>query len=427
VLPETDDDAVRIMTIHAAKGLEFPVTIVSGLTTLPHARRAGAEVVWPPGRQCLIRIGRTVVSEAFESHKPIDEQMSHDERVRLLYVACTRAQDHLVVSLHRKTRASPPDSASRLTSAELLASALDDRLRDLPTITARPRAPTSTTDHRSQPRVPRGVSGDAGLAPPRGGTPQVAPAPERPDDKSGEPDDLPAFDEWRRRRDAALAASGAPSTVAATALTDDGRPDTVADPGLHKRPRDLDLPPWQRGRYGTAIGRAVHGAMQTIELATGEGVDHAVAAQAAAEGVIGHEERIRALVDAALASPSVVAAAAGPHWRELYVGVPLAGGRTLEGYVDLLYRSHDGLVVVDYKTGPAGIDADLDVLVERYRVQGASYALAVGDATGEPVVGVVFVFLTPEGAVERALPDLSHAVAEVRRLAATGDGRLVTT
>ena len=32
---------------------------------------------------------------------PIDEQMSHDERVRLLYVACTRAQDHLVVSLHR--------------------------------------------------------------------------------------------------------------------------------------------------------------------------------------------------------------------------------------------------------------------------------------------------------------------------------------
>ena len=30
VLPETDDDAVRIMTVHAAKGLEFPVTIVSG-------------------------------------------------------------------------------------------------------------------------------------------------------------------------------------------------------------------------------------------------------------------------------------------------------------------------------------------------------------------------------------------------------------
>ena len=30
ILPETDDDAIRIMTIHAAKGLEFPITVVSG-------------------------------------------------------------------------------------------------------------------------------------------------------------------------------------------------------------------------------------------------------------------------------------------------------------------------------------------------------------------------------------------------------------
>ena len=41
VLPETDDDAVRIMTIHAAKGLEFPITIVSGMSTVPQGA-AGA-------------------------------------------------------------------------------------------------------------------------------------------------------------------------------------------------------------------------------------------------------------------------------------------------------------------------------------------------------------------------------------------------
>jgi hypothetical protein len=60
-------------------------------------------------------------------------------------------------------------------------------------------------------------------------------------------------------------------------------------------------------------------------------------------------------------------------------------------------------------------------------MQGAAYALAIADATGEPVVEVTFVFLTPEGAAERQLPDLPDAVAEVRRLAATADGRLVTT
>ncbi len=49
LLPETDDDAVRIMTIHGAKGLEFPITILSGMTTARAGRRAGPSIVWGPG------------------------------------------------------------------------------------------------------------------------------------------------------------------------------------------------------------------------------------------------------------------------------------------------------------------------------------------------------------------------------------------
>ena len=58
VLPETDDDAVRIMTIHAAKGLEFPITIVSGMSTQARAVAGPpAEVVFPPagGRRLPVR------------------------------------------------------------------------------------------------------------------------------------------------------------------------------------------------------------------------------------------------------------------------------------------------------------------------------------------------------------------------------------
>ncbi len=47
--------------------------------------------------------------------------MSDAERRRLLYVACTRAIDHLVVSLHRGGQL--PDQPGKYTSAELLASA----------------------------------------------------------------------------------------------------------------------------------------------------------------------------------------------------------------------------------------------------------------------------------------------------------------
>ena len=407
VLPETDDDAVRIMTVHAAKGLEFPITIVSGLSTQPQQQRAGADVLWPPGEDCIIRVGSMVKSEAFDAWKPIDEQMSHDERIRLLYVACTRAQDHLVVSLHRKVRKSTPDTDAKLTSAELLAQALADDIADLSAIRATDLAPDSST-----------------------GEPDTRPTPSDQPILDAVTDGLPSFDEWRRQRDQALAASERPRTIAATALTDDGRPDAIADPGLHKRPRDLDLPAWQKGRYGSAVGRAVHGVLQTIDLnpsGAHDGIDEAVAAQAAAEGVIGHEGHIRSLVAAALASPTVVEAAASPHWREVYVGVPLGDDRTLEGYVDLLYRRSDGLVVVDYKTGPAGLETDLEPLLTRYRAQGAAYALAVAGATGEPVVDVVFVFVTPEGPVDRTLPDLDQAVGEVRRLATAGDDRLVVT
>ena len=113
VLPETDHDAVRMMTVHAAKGLEFPITIVSGLTTQPQRARA-RRVVWPPGTWTLASKDDPV----YEAFRPVDELMGDAERRRLLYVACTRAQDHLVVSLHRKSMASDNN-----TSATLLAEA----------------------------------------------------------------------------------------------------------------------------------------------------------------------------------------------------------------------------------------------------------------------------------------------------------------
>jgi ATP-dependent helicase/nuclease subunit A len=425
VLPETDDDAVRIMTVHAAKGLQFPITIVAGLSTRPQRHRAGAEVAWPPGDPAIITVGRKVTSDAFEAWKPVDEQMSHDERIRLLYVACTRARDHLVVSVHRATRKSAPDEAARLTSAELLVAAMGELLDTIPD-----GAPTrSAVPGEAAP----GEAAPGEAAPGEAAPGDAGPAGSRPD-QAPHDDALVPFAEWRRERGRALAAAARARTLAATALSDDGRPDVLDDPGLRKRPRDLDLPPWQKGRYGTAIGRAVHGALQTIDLTTGAGAAEAVAAQAAAEGVTGHEAHIRSLVEGALRSPTVVEASRSAHWREVYVGIPLiddpggrSAGRTLEGYVDLLYRRGDGLVVVDYKTSPARLDADLRSLVERYRMQGASYALAVAAATGEPVVEVVFVFLTPDGPVERTLPNLPAATAEARRLALGDDERLATT
>ena len=420
VLPETDDDAVRIMTIHAAKGLEFPITIVSGLSARPGGFPKSVDVHFPrAGGSVGYRMGKAVVTAEFQAAKPIDEQMGYDERVRLLYVACTRACDHLVVSLHRLDRPDPDRRATR-TNAEVLLAGMGDRLDDLPDL--------------------------SGQAVPLAVDPARLPAPP------------PDFTTWEAQRTEALARAGRAGAVAATALTDDGAPDVgtepaprepeviqgnlfdegtgppaprdrephpsepaeEVDPGLQKRPRDLDLPPWLKGRYGSAVGRAVHGVLQTIDLTTGEGLDDAVAVQCQAEAVLDRAAEVRQLVTEALGSAVVQEAAAAPHWREVYV-CTLIGDRLLEGYVDLLYRGTSGLVVVDHKTSASADPAELDRRVAGYRLQGAAYAVAVGRSTGEPVARVVFLFLTPSGPVERELTDLAAAMADVERLVHAGE------
>jgi ATP-dependent exoDNAse (exonuclease V) beta subunit len=394
VLPETDDDAVRILTVHGAKGLEFPITIVSGMTTQALGRQQGVRLVFPHDKPTwALKIGKHVTTEEFERYLPIDEQMDFHEKLRLLYVAATRAEDHLVVSVHRSPKKTPVTDHTRRTHAELFWHAAREAPNWEP-------------------------------LPPVAQAPLLEPAPvvARPP--------LPPFEEWQAERDAAFTRGVRSRVRAATAIAKEAAAAAVAaaaaavaaaaesegdvrDPGLAKDARDLELPPWNKGRYGTAIGRAVHAVLQTIDLRTGDGIVETARAQAAAEGVIGREDDIVALARSALATATMREAVASQFWRETYVASPV-GDQTLEGYVDLIYRTPAGLVVVDYKTDSVG-DDDLDAALARYRLQGASYALAVAQATGEPVVRCVFLFLRADGARERQVNDLETAVDEVRR------------
>jgi ATP-dependent exoDNAse (exonuclease V) beta subunit len=78
------------------------------------------------------------------------------------------------------------------------------------------------------------------------------------------------------------------------------------------------------------------------------------------------------------------------------------GQTVLEGFVDLLYRDDDGLVIVDYKTDTVPVAA-IASRIRLYRPQIAAYARAVEDATSEPVARTVLLFLTPATAYEYTL------------------------
>jgi ATP-dependent helicase/nuclease subunit A len=381
ILPEHDHDAVRVMTIHAAKGLEFPITIVSGLTTEPRPSRS-VGVVWPDGTWTLSGKHGDAVYDRF---LPLDEQMGDAERRRLLYVACTRAVDHLVVSLHRP----PPrdgQASSSMTSAALLAS--------------------------------------AGAFDPATGALPLSPSDGRLAAAAASTVELPWSDDeaWETERLRALAHASRRTTISATRLAEDlAGVAHGADAGLVKGPVDIELPPWQRGRYGTAIGRAVHGVLQFADLVHGADIDTFAKAQAAAEGVTAMTETVAALARSAIGAPIVHTGARGEHHRELFVAADV-DGRVVEGYVDLLVRGPAGYVIVDYKTDQWPDDDTRAVRIGRYRRQLAAYAVALERILGERVVRGVLVRCRLDGAAEeieldgwRAAIDELAAVVGQRR------------
>lgn len=96
VLPGVGVNAVRIMTMHAAKGLQFPMVIVAGMSG--GFRTTSDPVVWGNDGTMHLNVCAVLQSVDYTSVSTIEKALTEAERVRLLYVACTRAETLLAVS-----------------------------------------------------------------------------------------------------------------------------------------------------------------------------------------------------------------------------------------------------------------------------------------------------------------------------------------
>ena len=450
LLPETDEAALSIQTIHGSKGLEFPITILSGMTTQLRNSRAGVSVLWPEDGLPSVRMKKGVETHEHGPLADLEAAMDDYEKVRLAYVATTRARDHLIVSCHHK-----PGGSADKTYGGMFWQVFDTdenrglarRFDWLEVVGNQDPEPAGAAqlglalDNREQwiadrqallapYRVPRVLSATgvarAALTPPPPtnatvpGTVALAPVSPTQDDGSGDVDIEPGTEQWDASPDGdhpGVAADGL-AVYAIERLID--QDDDGAD-----QP-EQELIGRRRGRTGSAIGSAVHAVLQLLDLgesARPAAIDDIVAQQCEIEGIPDRTGIVWRLVKAALESKAVTLAADHPHFKELFVTAPV-GDRIVEGYVDLLIETPDGLIVVDYKTDSVRSDADVDAKLAMYELQASAYAVALEQVTGQLVTECRFVFCTTSGAIERSVVDLATAKRQVRT---TIDGLTLTT
>ncbi|MCY4529874.1 MAG: PD-(D/E)XK nuclease family protein, partial [Chloroflexi bacterium] len=367
-VPESDEDAVRVMTVHGAKGLEFPILILAGLNSAP-THRPGPVLFDREGGKVEVKVGSRDLSfqtAGYAEVSELDKEREEEEDVRVMYVAATRARDHLIVSLYRNKRGSTSPAAR----IEQFMDGADNLWESL---------------------VPS-AEADQGLI-------------EQPGETGALDDDTSsARRQWEEERAVVYAASSRPFSAAATLLAQEAKDE-----------QDIPDEPWRRGRAGTSIGRAVHAVLQVVDLRSGSGVEDIAMAQASAEGVPGRADDIGRLARRALESPLVKRALeSGRWWRETPVAGPVGDG-IVEGFIDLLFEEEDGFVIVDYKTDALGSDEEIERAMARYRLQGGGYALALSRATGVSVKEVSFLFLEPNRAV--TVENLSGAMREAEEAA----------
>lgn len=327
--PGAAGDAVRIMTVHASKGLQAPVVIMADAGSRPTADRGGLIWMRDPVTEialpvlCPRKDGHCAASRAVQA---ASQARGTEEHHRLLYVAMTRAEDRLVVCGWEGAAGSTPTWHDLIGRGfDRLSAPVEERPE------AFPPARRVLTSAQRRPPPARRVQTEAAMAPTPAwltggpdGRPQAPPvepprarplAPSRPDDVTLGP--VPAAD-------SPLTRTSAPGAALARG--------TLIHTLLQHLP---DLPPEARAPQGLAF-------LQRGAAALSPGEAAAVLAQC--EAVLGHPD---------------LAAAFAPGSR---AEVPLTGeveGLVITGVVDRMAVTETEVFAVDFKTGrhaPASVE-----------------------------------------------------------------------
>ncbi|MEX2288214.1 MAG: UvrD-helicase domain-containing protein [Planctomycetaceae bacterium] len=421
-------DVVRLMSIHQAKGLEFPIVIVADIDS---AHRGSGEMAYlHPEFGPLLPMpkvhGRSISNLGAKMHRLQEQPEDAAESTRLFYVAATRAADYLILSAgldgDRKIhspwmtllanrfdlqtglpagdpylgRLSPGNVAAddipairvHLHPPEVVTAARPEQPFDLPL--DKFREAVELADAEPLPETLRHIAPDY--------------ASRRHFSVSGIEQAAAALNTSKiRERDFPSPPAGEGQGGGANGHGASFRPPRAAS--------DLDEP----APDATTLGTIMHEVLERIDFAHPEAVDAAIDQRLRATGAGGNEP-LRSAV-----STRVSRFLATPIFRELCQSVhcdreidfvlrwpidPYAeahgqrsvglGAVIISGKIDCLYQSRDGRwKIVDYKTGrlPARNAA---AVLEKYDIQMAIYAFAVQAAIGRKPDSVEIILVGEE-------------------------------
>jgi ATP-dependent helicase/nuclease subunit A len=305
-----DTEALHVLTVHQAKGLEFPVVVLwDGKGQWTAKVDTGAWRMERDGRGWAMSLkGLSWEEPAGLALRTTERQYVEAERRRVVYVAATRARDLFVVP---GAGTLAPD---KMICGDLIAGSNDGLVHTLPKYGAKSGA-AWVNDIRPEP------------------------APEMLDANAVE-------DETSRRWVAAAAEAGR-ARFTPVGVSDRAHAEIEPDEAetVVRTPRP--------GRFGDVFGSTVHLALGRVLRDPAEAASDAVRRAARRTGLVEHLDEATADVERTIAALRAERLA-GPLGPGLQLEYPVAGGDgrgfLLSGYIDLVAATHERLDIIDFKT-----------------------------------------------------------------------------
>jgi len=336
---EETDNVVRILTVHKAKGLEFPVVVLADLAG--RSSDMGARLLFGHDGEWEVRFAG-MRTAGFDDADEEQDKREGAEEIRLLYVAVTRAKERLVIPwfaekggrLDLLARGFKPEAGVLVEAPDL--ESLGTAVVETAKTEARSTSVRQLTDRRR---------------------------------------------EWQESRSTLLTRAAKPVdrvSPSKLATESESRDDEVAG---SEREKAMDF------------GSAVHDALEIVDLQATAAQQREQVEQFIAQTGLNDRDRHRAveLVSNALGSDLLARARrADQVYRELPF-THVVGEGLMEGKIDLLFCENGRWVLVDYKT-------DARIEVARYARQLQAYEAALHQVAGIELAQKLLFFLV-EGTV----------------------------